>query len=69
MIDEKKTVHSQRDYLFLVLLFGFIGFILMSQISSFFSNITLPVKYWAQLMRLNDLATKDYFYYLLNGSR
>lgn len=66
-MDNKKTVHSKRDFLFFLLLLGFIEFIFMSELQHYLRRLSMPFVYWRQLMTSNDLSTKDYFYYLLNG--
>jgi hypothetical protein len=64
---KKETVHSFNDWLFFVLLLGFIGFCVMSELSFNISRVWLSFQYWSQLMNSYDPATREYFYYLING--
>lgn len=64
---KKQTVHQFHDYLFFVLLLGFIAFCIMSELRSKISKIWLPFQYWGQLMNSYDPVTREYFYSLING--
>jgi hypothetical protein len=66
-MDKKQTVHSLHDFLFFVLLLGFVSFIVMSELRFKISQLTLPFQYWKQLMVTADPVTKEYFYHVLNG--
>ena len=64
----KTSVHSLYDVLFFVLLLGVITFIVMSELRYQITRALAPFQFWCQLMYTNDEATKEYFYYLLNGN-
>jgi hypothetical protein len=66
-MDKKQTVHSLHDFLFFVLLLGFVCFVIMSELRFNISQLGLPFQYWKQLMVTADPVTKEYFYYVLNG--
>jgi hypothetical protein len=64
---KKQTVHTIHDFLFFMLLLGFVSFIIMSELRFKISQLALPFQYWKQLMMTSDKATSEYFYDLLNG--
>jgi hypothetical protein len=64
----KKTVHSLHDFLFFLLLLGFVAFIVVSELRFKVNKMFLPFNYWKQLIQTNDPTIKEYFYYVLNGN-
>lgn len=64
----KKTVHSLHDFLFFLLLLGFVAFIVVSELEFKVNKMFLPFNYWKQLIQTNDPTIKEYFYYVLNGN-
>jgi len=66
-MDRKQTDHSLHDYLFFVLLLGFVALCFMSELRYQLSRLWLSFQYWGQLMKSYDPVTRDYFYLLING--